>query len=327
MESKEEEPKKPVETQQEEEKKPVEDKPQPEESPKQAASSPASTSAGPKKSSNVGLIIVIIVLAVVVLGVGGFFGGRYLYNKYVKKATSTTATSQAGKTSVKSVIDALMYPGSTISDQKQEKDSMYKAELTLASADSVNTIKAYYQKLITDKKWETTRQGSSGDNNYYTTITNGVFTAEIDITKYTGYDTTDIMLQISGDSLVSDGIAISATAATKTSTATSSSTKTSSDYIISDTNARVISESELTDLTPWQLKVARNEIYARHGREFVHKDLQCYFAKKSWYSVNSNFNESSLSTTENKNVATILAYEQKTNSPLLQTDSGCDTNS
>ena len=114
--------------------------------------------------------------------------------------------------------------------------------------------------------------------------------------------------------------------ATKTATATSSA-NASTDYILPDTNARVISESELIGLTPWQLKVARNEIYARHGREFVHKDLQCYFAKKSWYGIDPLYSESALSTTENRNVAIILAYEEKTNSPLLQTDSGCDTNS
>jgi len=117
--------------------------------------------------------------------------------------------------------------------------------------------------------------------------------------------------------------------ATPATTVTVSSTATlaaSGDYIISDSSARVISESELTKLTPWQLKVARNEIYARHGRAFVHKDLQCFFAKHSWYKVDSNFSESSLTTTENKNVATILAYEQKTSSPLYQTDTGCNTN-
>lgn len=98
------------------------------------------------------------------------------------------------------------------------------------------------------------------------------------------------------------------------------------DYIIADSDTRLISVSELYSLTPWQLKVARNEIYARHGRAFVHKDLQCYFAKKSWYTTDPNYTETSLSNIENKNVATILNYEQATNSPLLSTDSGCNSN-
>lgn len=121
---------------------------------------------------------------------------------------------------------------------------------------------------------------------------------------------------------------IAAEESEETSQATTSScaktgTMPTNGYVISDSNSRVISESELSNLTPWQLKVARNEIYARHGRAFVHKDLSCYFANQSWYSVNPNFSSSQLSTTENKNIATILNYEKKTSSPCLAKDSGC----
>ncbi len=114
---------------------------------------------------------------------------------------------------------------------------------------------------------------------------------------------------------------------TTTQATTSSCVKTgtmpTNGYVISDSSSRVISESELSNLTPWQLKVARNEIYARHGRAFSHKDLSCYFANQSWYSVNPNFSSSLLSTTENKNIATILSYEKKTSSSCLSKDSGC----
>jgi len=117
-----------------------------------------------------------------------------------------------------------------------------------------------------------------------------------------------------------------ATSVTITATASSTSVATFSDYVISYSSVRELTESDLTGLTPWQLKVARNEIYARHGREFVHKDLQCYFAKKTWYAIDPNFSESELTTTENKNIAMIKAYEDEINSPLASTDSGCDTN-
>ena len=111
---------------------------------------------------------------------------------------------------------------------------------------------------------------------------------------------------------------------TPTATPSLSSSKAiSGDYAIADSDSRVIKEAELIDFTPWQLKVARNEIYARHGRPFVHKDLQCYFATKSWYTIDESFTESSLSTLENRNVATIKAYEEKIDSPLLQKDTGC----
>lgn len=114
--------------------------------------------------------------------------------------------------------------------------------------------------------------------------------------------------------------------ATATPTATpslSSSKVISGDYVISDSDTRVIKEAEIRDFTPWQLKVARNEIYARHGRPFVHKDLQCYFATKSWYKIDTSFTEASLSVIETKNIATIKAFEEKINSPMLAKDTGC----
>lgn len=322
-----------VDNQQEEPKKPVEDQPKEQAQPTtQSAPAQNTQVKSSRKSSNMGLIIVIIVLVVLGLGVGGYFGVKYVLKKYVNKSTgvvsATKSVTASGKVSVKTVLTALMYPGASIADQKQDSASVYKAELTLSSADSVATIKAYYTKLVTDRGWKVTRQGSSGDDNYYLTVTDGVFEAEIDITKYSGYDTTDIRIAISGENLVSDGILVSPTSikSTTTGTSTSNTSTSSSDYVISDSSTRVISESELIGFTPWHLKVARNEIYARHGRLFVHKDLQCYFAKKSWYRENSSFSESSLSTTENKNVATIQAYENKTGSSLASSDSGCDTN-
>jgi len=113
-------------------------------------------------------------------------------------------------------------------------------------------------------------------------------------------------------------------ATTSTPTATLTSSKAlSGDYVITDSNTRVIETSELIGMTPWQLKVARNEIYARHGRPFVHKDLQCYFATKSWYHGNPSYSDALLTAIENKNVLTIKAYEEKINSPMLNEDTGC----
>ena len=108
-------------------------------------------------------------------------------------------------------------------------------------------------------------------------------------------------------------------------TASTSASKTAitDEYIIADSSTRSISRAELTSLTPWQLKVARNEIYARHGREFVHKDLQCYFATKAWYKVTPAFTETDLSVTENQNIATVQDYEKEISSSLASDDSGC----
>ena len=60
-------------------------------------------------------------------------------------------------------------------------------------------------------------------------------------------------------------------------------------------------------------RIARNEIYARHGRRFRDSSLQSYFNNCSWYSgtiAPDSFNESVLNAYEKANVQTIKKYEQ-----------------
>lgn len=55
------------------------------------------------------------------------------------------------------------------------------------------------------------------------------------------------------------------------------------DFIIYDSDKRYLTTADLDRLTPEQLRLARNEIYARKGRMFYSDDLQNYFNSKSWY--------------------------------------------
>ncbi len=63
-----------------------------------------------------------------------------------------------------------------------------------------------------------------------------------------------------------------------------SGSSTSSSYILPDSNSRYYSRSELASLSASELRLARNEIYARHGRLFNDSSLQEYFNNKTWYS-------------------------------------------
>lgn len=58
----------------------------------------------------------------------------------------------------------------------------------------------------------------------------------------------------------------------------------------------------------------RNEIYARHGKVFKDKSVQKYFASFNWYKPNPKYSDNSLTATERKNAAAILAYERKADS-------------
>jgi hypothetical protein len=212
-------------------------------------------------------------------------------------------------------------------------DGVYVAEVNLSSEDTIEEIRDYYLSLIEKNDWDVTEQGSDPDfDNYFITFTDRIFSDSLDVTKYDNDDFVTIRHRLNGDDLVSDGLYIPSSNNSTTVKPISSSSVSSTvsaglnDYVINDSNKREISKSELTSLTPWQLKVARNEIYARHGRLFVHEDLQCYFRSKNWYSENTDFNISLLSSIENKNITTIQNYEKETNSPLANYDSGCNTN-
>lgn len=86
------------------------------------------------------------------------------------------------------------------------------------------------------------------------------------------------------------------------------------DYVIPDSSTRYISEADLQGLTAEELRIARNEIYARHGRMFKDEALQAYFNEKSWYTgtiAPDNFTQSMLNAVEIANTKTISDYESK----------------
>lgn len=59
----------------------------------------------------------------------------------------------------------------------------------------------------------------------------------------------------------------------------------SSDYIFAASNTRYLTEDEVMAVSAADRRIARNEIYARHGRQFNDAELQSYFDSKSWYSA------------------------------------------
>lgn len=57
------------------------------------------------------------------------------------------------------------------------------------------------------------------------------------------------------------------------------------------------------------LRVLRNEIYAKHGRVFKDPNLQKYFEAQTWYQPNPDFKDEMLSEVESKNLAIIRETE------------------
>ena len=55
------------------------------------------------------------------------------------------------------------------------------------------------------------------------------------------------------------------------------------DYIIPDSDTRLLTDADVYGLNIQEINYAKNEIYAIHGRKFKSKERQDYFNSKSWY--------------------------------------------
>lgn len=101
----------------------------------------------------------------------------------------------------------------------------------------------------------------------------------------------------------------------KTNTKNTSDAKNETkEYILPNSSKRELTTKELEKLTKEELKLARNEIYARHGRMFKSEELQEYFNAKSWYKGTikpGDFKEDVLSEIEKRNVDLIIEAEKK----------------
>jgi hypothetical protein len=89
---------------------------------------------------------------------------------------------------------------------------------------------------------------------------------------------------------------------------------TQPDYIFPESSTRCLTGGDLLVADPSMLRLARNEIYARHGRKFDAADLQEYFNSKSWYHAETtpaDFKEDVLNDMEKKNLDLIKTAENQ----------------
>nr|WP_288825133.1 YARHG domain-containing protein [uncultured Clostridium sp.] len=89
---------------------------------------------------------------------------------------------------------------------------------------------------------------------------------------------------------------------------------TQPDYIFPESSTSCLTGGDLLEADPSALRLARNEIYARHGRKFDAADLQEYFNSKSWYHAEmapADFKEDVLNDIEKKNLGLIKIAENQ----------------
>lgn len=67
--------------------------------------------------------------------------------------------------------------------------------------------------------------------------------------------------------------------------------------------------NDLEGLSPTNLRVLRNTIFARHGRGFNSTNLQRYFDEKTWYQYNPNYSDTDLTYIDRENIDVLRRAE------------------
>lgn len=92
----------------------------------------------------------------------------------------------------------------------------------------------------------------------------------------------------------------------------------SGDYVFPNSSTVLLTESDLTSKSEWELRIGINEIYARHHCTFKTEEIVNYFKGKSWYSADPNLTSDMMNANINyylndievKNVNFIRNYQE-----------------
>lgn len=74
---------------------------------------------------------------------------------------------------------------------------------------------------------------------------------------------------------------------------------------------RPLSAEDVENLNGWELKIMRNEIYARHGYIFRTEEMKEYFKAQSWYTPKYENVDDMLTKVEKENIKLIKRYESR----------------
>jgi hypothetical protein len=81
---------------------------------------------------------------------------------------------------------------------------------------------------------------------------------------------------------------------------------------------RQLSLAQVEKLSRRDLRLLRNTIYARHGREFKSATLAYYFHNMSWYAVNPAFSEAMLTEVDKRNIQLVQSMEDRLGGPMRE---------
>jgi len=82
--------------------------------------------------------------------------------------------------------------------------------------------------------------------------------------------------------------------------------------MIPNSSSQYLSDDDVNWMSPGELRLARNEIYARHGATFNSPDLQEYFNNQEWYTpiyAPGEISFGDMNAVERANIQLIQNYE------------------
>ncbi len=93
---------------------------------------------------------------------------------------------------------------------------------------------------------------------------------------------------------------------------------------LKNTDSELLTEAFLKDTEIGQIKLIRDEIYARHGFVFEDRETQKYFEDKTWYVKNPNYTDELLNEVEKKNLDLIGKFLKDENKKTPEEDGKTD---
>ena len=83
---------------------------------------------------------------------------------------------------------------------------------------------------------------------------------------------------------------------------------------------RLLSLSELRQLSLRDLRLLRNTIYARRGRPFKSPVIRDHFMGMDWYKVRPDYSDKLLTANDSRNIGLIKTVENEQGGPLTDED-------
>ena len=217
------------------------------------------------------------------------------YNENYSKASDNNALVKSDKKSNENPVKKKS------NEQQQTNNAGAKVKSNRYSDDElVYAAMEYYQAVYGPDRISAMLDGEEGDNIKIRIFVNGADAratlAWYTVNVYTG----------KGTDLLGDPIDIMNPPTTTTNN------YSNDEYIFPYSNCQYLTDSDLWSMSSEELRIARNEIYARYGRMFKDQALQNYFNSKSWYIPAirpEDFSENWLNEYEKANARLIKNYE------------------